>query len=54
MDELDDIAFLAEIGYDPAQLELAQMYALGIGRPQDEAEATKWFRKAAEQGAVEA
>lgn len=33
-----------------AQNELGLMYAMGVGVPQDYAEAVKWFRKAAEQG----
>jgi TPR repeat protein len=30
------------------------MFALGHGVPQDDKEAAKWYRKAAEQGSVDA
>ena len=33
-----------------AQFNLGFMYANGRGLPQDDAEAVKWYRKAAEQG----
>ena len=33
-----------------AQYNLGGMYALGRGVPQDDAEAVKWYRKAADQG----
>jgi TPR repeat protein len=37
-----------------AQHKLAMCYLQGIAVPRDSAEATKWFRKAAEQGSAEA
>ena len=40
---------LAEQGHDKAQHNLGLMYDNGLGVPQDETEAVKWFRKAAEQ-----
>ncbi len=33
-----------------AQVNLGVMYALGFGVPQNHQEASKWFRRAAEQG----
>ncbi len=45
---------LAEGGHPEAQLNLASMYAQGIGVSQDYTEAVKWYRRAAEQGLAEA
>jgi uncharacterized protein len=36
-----------------AQYNLGVMYAIGQGVPEDDAEAVKWYRKAAEQGHAE-
>ncbi len=41
---------LAERGDVKAQYELGNMYYLGMGAPQDDAPAMRWWRKAAEQG----
>ena len=41
---------LAEQGDALAQYSLGEMYDLGEGVPEDDAEAAKWYRKAAEQG----
>ena len=41
---------LADQGVADAQFNLGFMYANGEGVPQDDAEAVKWYRKAAEQG----
>ena len=41
---------LAEQGDVGSQLNLAIMYAKGLGVAQDHAEAARWYRKAAEQG----
>ncbi|EOX4856310.1 tetratricopeptide repeat protein, partial [Haemophilus influenzae] len=41
---------LAEQGNAEAQLMLGVMYARGIGVKQDDFEAVKWYRQAAEQG----
>ncbi|MCK9681056.1 tetratricopeptide repeat protein, partial [Haemophilus influenzae] len=41
---------MAEQGYAKAQFNLGVMYAKGQGVKQDDFEAVKWFRKAAEQG----
>jgi len=50
-DMLSDLTARAEGGDVVAQLELAGMYAKGEGGvPKDNATATKWFLKAAEQG----
>ncbi len=40
----------AEQGNAEAQLNLGQMYDLGMGVSKDKAEAVKWYRKVAEQG----
>ena len=45
---------LAEQGNAGAQHQLGTMYAEGQGVPQDKVEATRWFRRAAEQGDVNA
>ncbi len=44
----------AEQGFGASQLNLAQMYAKGIGVKRDYAEAMKWYRKSAELGDGEA
>ena len=41
---------LAEQGYAGAQHNLGYMYSKGLGVPENDAEAVKWYRKAAEQG----
>ena len=41
---------IAEQGAAAAQLSLAEFYAMGRGVPADEAQASKWYEKAAEQG----
>ena len=38
----------------PAQFNLGVMYYKGLGVPQDDAEAMRWFRRAAEQGHADA
>lgn len=45
-----EILALAESGDARAQLSLGNLYRYGLGVPEDDAEAVKWFRKAAEQG----
>ena len=40
----------AEQGDAEAQVSLGTMYSQGIGMPEDDREAAKWYRKAAEQG----
>ena len=45
---------LAEQGYTDAQANLGFMYMIGLGVPENDAEAVKWFRLAAEQGNAEA
>ena len=44
----------AEQGHAVAQFNLGNMYREGDGVPQDDAEAVKRYRKAAEQGLTEA
>ena len=51
---LDETKALAETGDAAAQFELGNFYAEGKLVPNDFAEATKWFRKAAAQGYAEA
>ena len=46
----EDTLRLAEEGYSYAQYNLGVMYANGEGVPEDDAEALKWFRLAADQG----
>src|SRR5512139_2231427 len=41
---------LAESGDAGAQFRIGTMYAEGLGVTRDDAEAAKWFRRAAEQG----
>ena len=44
----------AEKGDAAAQFALGLMYDVGQGVPKDEAEAVKWYRKAADQGDADA
>ena len=44
----------AEQGDAKAQLYLGVMYSIGIGVPEDDVEAAKWYQKAAEQGDAKA
>jgi uncharacterized protein len=52
--EFDETKALAELGMAAAQNNLALMYDNGEGVPENDAEAVKWYRKAADQGLVEA
>ena len=45
-----DLQRRAKQGDASAQINLGVMYATGLGVPQDDAEAVRWFRLAAEQG----
>lgn len=45
---------LAEQGDESAQINLANMYAKGLGTKKDRAQAIKWLEKAADQGNLEA
>jgi TPR repeat protein len=49
-----DAQFNLGVMYADAQFNLGVMYANGDGIAEDDAEAAKWFRKAAEQGHAEA
>ena len=52
-ESLDDLRARAESGDSEAQYNLLGVaYADGVGVPQDDAEAARWYRKAAEQGNV--
>ncbi len=44
----------AEAGDAEAQYDLGVMYANGLGVPEDDAEAVRWFRLAADQGLANA
>ncbi len=44
----------AEQGDAIAQFNLARMFYLGKGEPQDYSEAVRWYRKAADQGYAKA
>jgi len=52
--EFDEMKALAEQGDARAQYNLGFMYATGEGVPENDAEAVKWFRKAADQGLANA
>jgi TPR repeat protein len=48
--EIDALRVRAEAGDAAAQYNLGVMYADGLGVPQDDAEAVRWFRLVADQG----
>ena len=48
--ELEELRALADQGYANAQISLGYMYATGLGVPEDDVEAVRWYRLAAEQG----
>ena len=48
--EFEDTLAKAKAGLASAQSHLGYMYLVGKGIPENDAEAVKWFRKAAEQG----
>jgi TPR repeat protein len=48
--DLEETRARAEQGYASAQYNLGRMYANGDGVPEDDAEAVRWYRLAAEQG----
>ena len=52
--EFDETKALAELGMAAAQYDLALMYGNGEGVPENDAEAVKWYRKAADQGYADA
>ena len=52
--EFDDMMALADTGMAEAQYALGIMYDYGKGVPENDAEAVKWYRKAADQGYVKA
>ena len=47
---VDSLKSVAEQGDATAQSSLGYMYATGEGVPQNDAEAVRWYRMAAEQG----
>ena len=48
--EIDALRARAAQGEAEAQYDLGVMYANGLGVPEDDAEAVRWYRLAAEQG----
>lgn len=49
------VGVLARLGRAPAQYRVARMYQDGTGGvPEDDAEAVKWYRQAADQGHADA
>ena len=48
--DLEDLRRRADEGYVRAQYNLALMYDTGRGVPEDNMEAVRWYRKAADQG----
>jgi TPR repeat protein len=51
--DFDETMAEANQGAASAQYNLGVMYANGVGVPENDAEAVKWFRKAADQGDAE-
>ena len=49
MSRLAGLIRCAETGYAPDQHTLGLMYAIGDGVPEDDEEAVRWYRLAAEQ-----
>ena len=47
---IDEVRARAQTGDAEAQLALGRAYAIGLGVPEDDAEAARWFRLAADQG----
>ena len=54
MPEIDVLRVRAEAGDADAQHSLGNMYHYGLGIPQDDVEAGRWYRLAAEQGVARA
>ena len=52
--EIDALRVRAEAGDAGAQNDVGLNYSIGLGVPEDDAEAVRWFRLAAEQGDVTA
>src|ERR1017187_2256005 len=52
--QFEEFKVLAEGGEAAAQYNLALCYYKGVGVAKDFSEANKWYRKAAEQGLVQA
>ena len=48
--DFDETKALADQGDVDAQFKLGVIYDIGLGVPENDAEAVKWYRKAAEQG----
>ena len=52
--KFDETKALAELGMAAAQQDLARRYDNGEGVPENDAEAVKWYKKAADQGDADA
>ena len=52
--DFDETMTVAKQGDVTAQYNLGVMYGEGVGVPENESEAVKWFRKAADQGYADA
>ena len=52
--EIDALRARAEAGVAVAQYDLGVMHANGLGVPEDDAEAMRWYRLAADQGHADA
>ena len=52
--EIDALRVRAEAGDAVAQYDLGVMYANGLGVPEDDAEALRWYRLATDQGHADA
>ena len=52
--DLEETLVLADQGDAFAQYDLGLIYATGLGAPEDDVEAVRWFRLAAEQGIARA
>ena len=51
---VEQVRARADQGDAAAQINLGAMYAAGAGVPQDDREAVRWYRLAADQGLAEA
>jgi len=54
LESIDELRTRAEAGNADAQYNLGFRYVAGLGVPQDDAEAVRWYRLAAEQGDADA
>ncbi len=52
-ESIESLKKKAQAGNAEAQFNLGLMYSTGIGVPENDVEAVKWYRRAAEQGHAE-